>query len=66
MSRPRAADDFVMIRARLRELRGERTLPAECEPAAEDAQCTRDAERRSKERHEGVPPPWAPTIFLRR
>jgi len=68
VNRPRAADDFETIRARLDELRRER--------AASDAdRDTRsgkapsgsgesDAERRRRERMEGWPPPWVPTIFV--
>jgi len=62
VSRPRAADDFATIRARLDELRRER------ESAATDDS---DAERRARiERYrqariEGLPPPWVPTIFIK-
>jgi hypothetical protein len=68
MNRPRAADDFATIRARLRELRGEQAYasPADVDPPTADAQPARDAERRFRERRDGTPPPWAPTIFLRR
>ena len=62
MERPRAADDFEVIRERLEQLRRERgESPAAGAPApgAED-----DAERRRRERCEGLPPPWVPTIFL--
>jgi hypothetical protein len=67
VTQPRAADDFATIRARLQELRRER---AEETPAETDArpgsQPLRDVEKRSKERREGSPPPWVPTIFVKR
>ncbi len=67
MTQPRAADDFATIRARLRELRRERAeaTPAETDARTEGLQPLRDAERRSKERREGSPPPWVPTIFVK-
>jgi hypothetical protein len=66
VNRPRAADDFATIRARLRELRNERAKPSpvETESRGEEAQPLRDAEKRLKKRREGVPPPWVPTIFF--
>jgi hypothetical protein len=64
-SRPRAADDFATIRARLEELRRERVERAASHTGAEaQTPPLRDAERRSKERREGLPPPWVPTIFV--
>jgi len=67
VTQPRAADDFATIRARLRELRRERAeaTPAETDARTEGLQPLRDAERRSKERREGSPPPWVPTIFVK-
>ncbi len=67
MTQPSAADDFATIRARLRELRRERAeaTPAETDAGTEGLQPLRDAERRSKERREGSPPPWVPTIFVK-
>ena len=67
MTQPRAADDFATIRARLQELRRERAdaTPAETDARTERLQPLRDAERRSKERREGSPPPWVPTIFVK-
>jgi hypothetical protein len=69
MSRPRAADDFAAIRARMDELRRER----EAATAAPDGRGGKppgresDIERRRRrERMEGTPPPWVPTIFVRR
>ena len=66
MTQLRSADDFATIRARLKELRRERAeaTPSETDAAAEAPQRRTDAERRSKERREGFPPPWA-TIFVR-
>jgi len=67
VTQPRAADDFATIRARLRELRRERAeaTPAETDARTEGLQPLRDAERRSKERRAGSPPPWVPTIFVK-
>lgn len=70
MSRPRAADDFDTIRARMDELRREREAGG-AEPDGRSgkplAGRESDAERRRRrERMEGTPPPWVPTIFVRR
>jgi hypothetical protein len=67
MERPRAADDFEVIRERLEQLRREREEIANSSsgsdnPAADDS--GQEAERRRKERVEGAPPAWVPTIFL--
>lgn len=68
MTRPRAADDFTTIRARMEELRREREAVA----AGQEARPTRrpdagdKAERRRRERIEGWPPPWVPTIFVKK
>jgi hypothetical protein len=68
MHRSRAADDFTTIRQRLEELRREREGLA---AGPEDAGGRRgngresDAERRRRQRMEGWPPPWAPTIFVK-
>ncbi len=67
MTRPRAADDFPTIRERLEELRRERDSSAAAprdgsRPAEEES----ETERRYRERREGLPPPWVPTIFLGR
>ena len=71
MTGPRAADDFDVIRERLEELRREREENAPNDrsgdaPASEDAEDTAedDDERRRRDRVEGLPPPWVPTIFL--
>lgn len=69
MSRPRAADDFAIIRARMEELRREReqSLSGEAAlPARPGSRREGDAERRRRERIEGAPPPWVPTIFVRK
>jgi hypothetical protein len=68
VTQPRAADDFATIRARLQELRRQRTeiTPAETGARSEGSQSLRDAEKWSKERREGSPPPWVPTIFVKR
>ena len=68
MTQPRAADDFAAIRARLKELRQESEIPAAPEkgaPRRADGSAP-DRERRLRERREGHPPPWVPTIFLQR
>ena len=54
MTRPRAADDFATIRKRMKELRRETAAAA---PVT-------NHEKRQKERREGLPPHWVPTIFL--
>ena len=63
MDRPRAADDFEVIRERLEELRRERG-EAPNGDAPSPAGVDDEAERRRRERVEGLPPPWVPTIFL--
>ena len=63
MERPRAADDFDVIRERLEELRREREEIASIDkPAAPEGEA--DAEQQRQERCEGAPPSWVPTIFL--
>jgi hypothetical protein len=72
MNRQRAADDFDTIRARMEELRREReraASPEEPKGASgmrRGASLAADLERRRRERVEGWPPPWVPTIFVRR
>ena len=69
MNRPRAADDFEVIRARVEELRREQTpSPGDRKTATAKPQpggSEKDAERRRRERIEGWPPPWVPTIFAK-
>jgi hypothetical protein len=68
VTRPRAADDFDRIHERIRELRGEPRVaqpPAASQPSSADALPT-DHERRLKDRREGLPPPWVPTIFIKK
>ena len=67
MSRPRAADDFGTIRARLIELQRQRAEPAaaEVDAGAKAPKAPGDIEKRSKEGREGSPPPWVPTIFVK-
>jgi hypothetical protein len=65
MTQPRAADDFATIRARLQELHRERAKTTKTD-GTEGSQPLRDAEKRSKERRDGSPPPWVPTIFVKR
>ena len=65
MERPRAADDFDVIRERLEELRREREEISPSEPpAGAGSDSEEDAEKRRQERCDGVPPSWVPTIFL--
>ena len=71
MSNPRAADDFVTIRARMDELRRERAAAPQAgeTDAAQKPPSDRiesAVERRRRARIEGAPPPWVPTIFTRR
>ena len=66
MTRPRAADDFATIRERMKELRREAIQTNAGEnrrPGGAETLLT-DHEKRHKERREGLPPPWVPTIFL--
>jgi hypothetical protein len=68
VSRSRAADDFDAIRRRLEELRREREALAagpEAETGKRGNGRDLDAERRRRQRMEGWPPPWVPTIFTR-
>ena len=65
---PRAADDFAAIRARLKELRGETaddTLAGRSEEIAGRApgRGLGRIDERYRDRAEGAPPPWVPTIF---
>jgi hypothetical protein len=70
VNRPRAADDFETIRARMNELRGERAASDPDEDArsgtAPSGQGESDSERRRRARMEGLPPPWVPTIFVKK
>jgi hypothetical protein len=63
VSRPRAVDDFGTIRTRIEQLRREREGSGAEAPGATPET---DAERLRRERIEGFPPPWVPTIFLNR
>jgi hypothetical protein len=68
MNRSRAADDFATIRQRLDELRRERETAASAEPGDAGKRGNGrepDFERRRRERIEGCPPPWVPTIFVK-
>jgi hypothetical protein len=67
VNRPRAADDFEVIRERLEELRREREEIEDKNKsgdAAGDGESEEEAERRRQERCDGAPPAWVPTIFL--
>ena len=65
MERPRAADDFDVIRERLEELRREREeLASANRPAGAPKAGDEEAERRRQEHCDGAPPAWVPTIFL--
>lgn len=70
MTRTRAADDFATIRRRMEELRrdGEREpdpLAGRAEEVAGRAsgRGLGTIDERYRDRAEGAPPPWAPTIF---
>jgi hypothetical protein len=69
VTRPRAADDFGTIRARIEELRRERAQAERdsrrVQPSGGNEDPLRDIERRRKEKCEGWPPPWVPTIFFK-
>ena len=68
MNRSRAADDFETIRQRLDELRRERETTASVETGDAGKRGNvreSDFERRRRERIEGWPPPWVPTIFIK-
>jgi hypothetical protein len=68
MNRSRAADDFATIRQRLDELRREREAVPSAEAGAAGKRSNAreaDFERRRRERIEGWPPPWVPTIFVK-
>jgi len=75
VTRPRAADDFGTIRARIEELRRERARMASAIAVSKAQQPNRigmstksrlrNLERRQKEKSEGTPPPRVPTIFFR-
>ena len=64
MERPRAADDFEIIRERLEELRREREQMSSTEKTEGDAESDAEAERRRQDCCDGAPPAWVPTIFL--
>jgi hypothetical protein len=66
VSRPRAADDYATIRARMEELRHQRKLDAENPAAPANGTAESDAEDRRRARIEGLPPPWVPTIFVKK
>jgi hypothetical protein len=62
----RAADDFAAIRARMKELAREAEAAAAGTTAAgREENQPGDRERRQKDRRDGHPPPWAPTIFAK-
>jgi hypothetical protein len=62
VTQTRAADDFAAIRARMKELARE-AAQASADNTPGDAPLDRD--RRQKDRRDGHPPPWAPTIFAK-
>ena len=66
MNRPRVADDFDAIRARIEELRRERERATRAERDVPLGERELTSERRRRERLEGAPPPWVPTIFVKR
>lgn len=64
MERPRAADDFEVIRERLEELRREREQISSDKTPDEAGSDDGAAEHRRQEHCDGAPPAWVPTIFL--
>jgi hypothetical protein len=65
VDRPRAADDFEVIRERLEELRREREEISSNNKSGETPpDGDPEAEQQRVERCEGAPPSWVPTIFL--
>jgi hypothetical protein len=64
VERPRAADDFEVIRERLEELRREREEISSNKTPDEAESDDGEAERRRQEHCDGTPPAWVPTIFL--
>ena len=65
MNRPRAADDFEVIRERLEELRREREKLESGNKLGDGAAPEGgDADAEAREHCEGAPPAWVPTIFL--
>jgi hypothetical protein len=62
VSRPRAADDFATIRARMEELRRER----EGEPPTPLPLPRRGGELERRRRIEARAPPWAPTALVKK
>jgi hypothetical protein len=67
VTRPRAADDFDTIYQRIKELRGETAATRPAQPSQPPRADTKpgDKERRLRDRREGLPPPWVPTIFIK-
>jgi hypothetical protein len=68
MTRTRAADDFGTIRRRLDELRGRRPAPdlagrAEEVDGRAPGRGLGRIDEHDRDRAEGAPPPWVPTIF---
>jgi hypothetical protein len=67
VTRPRAADDFEMVHQRIEELRRETAAaPPEPRGPAHAETALTPHERRFKDRREGLPPPWVPTIFVKK
>jgi len=76
VTQPRVADDFGTIRTRLEDLRRERARARSTEGGEQNEapqpksdigdSRVRSLERRRKDRFDGTPPPWVPTIFLRK
>jgi hypothetical protein len=67
VERPRAADDFEVIRERLEELRRERDEISSTQTpdkSSNGSESDEDAEQRRQEQCDGAPPSWVPTIFL--
>ena len=66
MSRTRAADDFTVIRQRIAELRREQAGAKPMRDGGDrDGRGLGRIDEHYRDRAEGAPPPWVPTIFLR-
>jgi hypothetical protein len=69
MTRPRAADDFGAICARLKELRGAPEPTDHLSGRAQEIEARHPGrglgriDERYRDRAEGAPPPWVPTTF---
>jgi hypothetical protein len=68
VTRPHVADDFDAIHQRIQELRRETAAAPASEPGppARPQTAPSERERRLEDRRQGLPPPWVPTIFVKK